>query len=243
MVAANGQDNNRPQEPGPFSASYASSLRLTKSRVLQATDDPAVNTVRQFGAVYLDESISLPNPPADLQVNEPLIDMFVCGADGSCQATGSDETLIAYWTPVVKTMATAVYAALAEREVAVAPVAYVTASLTPGDEVVGQAHFDDDQYIPDAGVGVVAIVGSHTGPRIATGAVTVQHPRAGLPLPVDQAVFDEFGEETSSYQQSDSGRIVLFSQFGQLHAGPALSETPDVTYRQLLVFRAETMPD
>jgi hypothetical protein len=230
------------QNPGVFDASFAAALDLEKRAVVQASEVDQSATVTQFGCAYLDATIALPDPPADRSLADPLIDMFVCGSNGSCQPTGSDAALNALWQPAVEAMAETVYAALRRFEVPVAPVAYVTASFTSGAEVVGEAHLDDEQFLPDAGVGVVAILGSDIGPRVATEPVEVPHPRPGLPLEVAQATFDRFTAGDLPYHQVEAGRIVIFPQFGQLHAGPALaSANPEIT-RRLLVLRAETIP-
>lgn len=234
---------SEPQLPGPFDDSLAARLRLTKREVLASADDGSGTVLNQFGGRYIDAAIDLPEAPADRSVGEPLIDMFVCGLDGSCQATGADASLITRWQPAVTAMADAVFSQLAQFGVPVAPVAYVTASFTPGTDVVGEAHLDDDQFMPDDGIGVVAILGSDVGSRVATSPVTVAKPRPGLPLEIDQATFDRFTAGDLPHQQASQNRILVFGQFGQLHAGPALATTsPDVT-RRLLVLRAQTIPD
>lgn len=230
--------DTQPGHPAVFGPRQAAALRLAKKDVL---GDDGGTALAQFGGGYLDADISLPEPPPGLS-REPHIDMFVCGADGSCQPTGSNPELIEAWTPAVTAFADAVYRATEAAGVTLAPQAYVTASFTPGTDVIGQAHFDDDQFLPEAGIGIVAIVGSDLGPRVAVGSVPVTDARPGLPMTVDQSVFDQFGTEPTTYQQAEAGRVVLFPQFGQLHAGPPLASTSPEATRRLMVLRAETVP-
>ncbi|MEM9655571.1 MAG: hypothetical protein AAGA65_26025 [Actinomycetota bacterium] len=230
-----------PTSPVLFDATNAASLRITKSAVLK-TGPNGSSQAAQFGGGYLEGTIDLPEPPPGL-ARGPHIDMFVCGADGSCEPTGSNQDLIALWQPAVQDFAGTVYSAMAAAGVTLAPVAYVTASLTPGTDIIGDAHFDDDQYLPDAGVGLVAILGSDAGPRVATEPIAVVDARPGLPMAVEETAFARFAAGRLAHQQAGPGRIVVFPQFGQLHAGPALAATDPTATRRLLVMRAETVPD
>jgi hypothetical protein len=65
-------------------------------------------------------------------------------------------------------------------------------------------------------------------------------------LEFDDEVLAEFGRGRLSSQRAKAERIVVFPQFGQLHAGPAIDPaevgTDRPPFRTLLVLRARTIP-
>jgi len=226
--------------PPPFGRSMADALRLTRGDLVATAADGGGAKVKQFGAAYLPDTVALPEVPADRTMAEPLIETFVCGRDGSVEPTGSDPALIDLWRPSVTGFAAIVFAALRGHDVPVASTAYVTASFTPAAELAGIGHFDDDQYLPDAGVGVVAIVGSDSGSRVAVQDLELGPAVAGMPLHADQAVFDAFTDGTIQHQRAAADQIIVFPQFGQLHSGPPFESSDAGTVRRLLVLRADT---
>ena len=153
-----------------------------------------------------------------------------------------------WWRPTVEALARRVVGVLAPLGVQLGEPMYVTASATPVDRVAAEPHLDDDQYHPDAGVGLVAIAASHRGPRLARGVLGCSRATEGGPLGLDPAeLVDWFagdgGSVTRRVQRTPAHRIVLLPRFGQLHAGPTTADGRMASgrIRHLLVLRAETV--
>lgn len=233
-------------EPVAFDQRFASAFHLAKQHVVEQNPDPGrPDTLRQFGSAYLDQDLVLPPLPAALRTRSPSVELFVCHGDGTCEPTGEDHALIDWWRPSVTALVTAVRLAVADAGIKPASEMYLTGSVTPAEDVANEAHLDDDQFNPGDGVGLVAIVGSGAGPRVATEAVpTITSPRAGLPVSISQETFDRFTVGTVADQRASANRIVVFPQFGQLHAGPSPDQVrrSDDGHRRLLVLRAATTP-
>ncbi len=234
--------SGRAGRPGPFDEHFAATLRLSKQDLLTATGTG--DTIAQTGAAYLPDPFPVPlMSELAIGVTEPIIETFVVDPDsGSCTPTGDDRVRIEAWLPIATTMVQQVTGALSANRVAIDGPAFLTASLTPVDQVTTVPHFDDDQYFDGHGVGVVAIAASHGGPRVACEPIPHRPARSSLPLEIDDRVIDRFSAGTVAFQQGAADRIVIFPQFGQLHAGPVVDQSTTGPVRNLLVFRAATAP-
>jgi hypothetical protein len=225
---------------GPISAEFARHLTLSKQQLIDATSDPGL--LAQFGAAYVGGEIELPTlakPPA---ANNAAIETFIVENDGSCTPTGSNLALIDAFTIAAEQMVRLLRGAMADLDVTLDGPSYLTASVTPAVQVVGEPHFDDEQFLADDGVGFVAVVGSIAGSRVACEPVKMGPARNGLPLDVDPLRFDEFSSGKIAQQTTSSNRISVMPQFGQMHAGPALALQGATAMRSLMVFRARTIP-
>ncbi len=238
-----------PTSPSDLDGAYARYLTMSRAELVALTPEPG--TLHQTGGAHLPgpfvvEPLELSEP-----ITDSLIETFVIDGDGHCSATGTDDSLNAQWMPAVSAMASKVIAELALHQVSIDWPAYLTASLTRIDQVTTTPHFDNDQFIPNAGVDVVAIAANYDGTRMATSPITSSNPRPGLPVTLDQAESARFLDGTMATQQAAPDRIVIFPQFGQLHGGPILDRSrkggphPSPNFgptRNLLVFRASTKP-
>lgn len=206
--------------------------------------------VRQTGAAILPEPFPVPVPnrrdPVAPRNGEPVIETFMIDGSAAPVATGGDRTVADWWQPTVDALVDRVRAAMASAGVALTGPISITASATDLDQVVAEPHLDDDQYHPEAGVGLVAIAASHRGPRVAGGMLGCRLARPGAPLGLDPSSlltwFD--GDEAAEIQLTPPDRVVLFPRFGQLHAGPVDLEHDRSAgeIRNLLVLRADTAP-
>lgn len=194
--------------------------------------------VAQQGAARIETS-AFPGWVAGLTTTHPVIETYVA-SDHGVAATSDNQPFVDAWMPLVSWVDLQVRAALETHQVQLVGDAYVTASLTATSELEGLAHMDDDTFTPDAPVGIVAIIGEWAGPRIAT--TTVPHE----PLrPMSQVVFSEatladFADGTINHAVCSGDQLVIFAQFGQLHAGPAAAHIADRgDFRQLIVYRAQ----
>lgn len=214
-------------------------LHLTKRELAEASGE---GHILQTGAIVLDDSFAVPRIDPSLVPALPSIETFVVsGHDRSIAAMGSNQPLNDAWMPTVEALAGVVFRSLDEHQVMVAGDAYITASITPASDVNDQAHFDDDQFNPDDGVGVVAIVADLDGSRVATGTVALEQIRPPLPLTLDERTIESFSAGTIERAAFGPHTVVLFPQFGQLHSGPGpCGGATDV--RHLLVLRAATAP-
>lgn len=213
----------------------------------------------QIGATVLPEPfpVAVPGPddPVVPRDGDAVIETFVVDGTGSVTAMGDDPMVANWWQAAVEALADRVLSTLGPLGVQIAGPIYVTVSATDVHQVIGTPHLDDDQFHPDAGIGVVAIAASHGGPRLARGAMWCRSAGAGAPLGLDQPTietwFDGGGTEPGGpVQATTADRVVLFPRFGQLHAGPPLAvghagtEYPrhENQVRNLLVLRADTTP-
>ena len=220
---------------------FADMLRGTKAALVAIADGGS--TVIQTGAASLPDPFPVPAPAGSTGPGiEPLFETFVIEADGSCTATGTDADLIAGWLPIVGSMTDRVLDALSRHRIAVRWPAYLTASLTPIEHVNADPHFDDDLYVEDDGVGVVAIAASHAGPTIAHRPLRARRVTSTQPIEPVDGVFERFSAGAMARQQVSADRIVVFPGFGQLHAGPVIDEPTTDPVRRLLVFRAGSDP-
>jgi len=107
--------------------------------------------------------------------------------------------------------------------------------------VSGDPHFDDDQFMADAGTGLAVVVADRAGSRIATASIAHDDVSAPHPLLLSDAHADAFTSGRLPQQCFDAGDVIAFPQFGQLHAGPGPVGSGDGV-RHLLVLRASTLP-
>lgn len=227
--------------PAVIDGSYAALFRSSKQELLEAAGKSA--TMVQTGGAYLAEPFPIPSMDGfTTGLVEPIIETFVVDPGGGCTGTGSDGGLIEAWLPTVRAMVENIGRAVVEFGIKLDGPSYLTASLTPADQVTTVPHLDDDQFVAEEGVGLVAITASHGGPRLAVGVVGHQPARSPLPLEVHPDEFDRFESESIPLQRTDANRIVVFPQFGQMHAGPVIERSTTDPVRRLLVFRAATRP-
>lgn len=244
---------------GPAIEDLASVLRGTEADLVGAgTDGPAIE---QIGGAVLAEPLPVPVPgpqdPVAPRGGEATIETFVVDGTGPAQCMGSDEAVADWWRPTVEILVDRVRTGLAPLEVELAGPIYVTASATTLGQVIDEPHLDDDQYHPDAGVGLVAIAASHRGPRLARGVLGCQRVMPGAPLALDPDALTSWFDNGSGdsdegdgddvggrrVQETPADRVVLFPRFGQLHAGPVITSDAgsDQAIRNLLVLRADTV--
>ena len=241
MAATGSTSREAPMAPPPLCDDFADMLRGTKTALVASADGGS--TVTQTGAASLPDPFPVPAPgDCPGPVTEALIETFVIEADGSCTATGTDADLIAGWLPIVGSMTDRLLDALSRHRIPVRWPAYLTASLTPIEQVNTDPHFDDDLYVEDDGVGVVAIAASHAGPTIAYHPLQARRATPRQPLEPVEGVFERFSAGAMARQHASADRIVVFPGFGQLHAGPVIDEPTTDPVRRLLVFRAGSDP-
>ncbi len=197
--------------------------------------------IAQTGAMVLDENFALPDLN-NLGLTLPSIETFVVSTTGAVSATGSNDALNGAWLSTVERLARLVQRWATAAEIDLVGDSFITASVTRASEVNGDAHFDDDQFVPAAGAGLVAIVGDRGGPRVA--AEAIDHDEIAPPHPV--VATDEL---VSNFANGDLERVdygpnelVVLPQFAQLHAGPGPCGGADEV-RHLLVMRAATSPE
>ena len=197
----------------------------------------------QSGGEVLDPNFAVPDVSASVEVSPPSIETFVVSNSGqSVMPIGMNDELNEAWMPAVTAMAEAVVGWLDEHGISLAGDAYITTSITAASEVNGEAHFDDDQFAPQSGAGVFAIVADLAGPKALTAPLPYPPLTAPHPLTLDDELKAEF-ENAGSLDPISFGanELVLMPQFGQLHSGPGPCGTPDQR-RHLMVFRGETVP-
>ncbi len=227
--------------PPELTAAFASVFGLTKQHLVALTED---DRMHQTGCAYIGDAFDIPDLSDGFPgLTEPIIETFIVDAGGGCTPTGSDLSLIDAVAPLALDMATRTLQALGEFGVELAEPGYLTASVSPTDQVTALAHLDDDRFIPTDGVGAVAIAGDGNGPRLAIDPVAHGPLRPNLPVEIPEDVVAGFGDGRLRLQQAEPGRIVVFPQFGQLHSGPP-AEVLDLAapVRTLLVFRLGTRP-
>jgi len=212
-------------------------LTLSKRQLIDCTSR---GSILQTGGTVVSDSFTVTAVANSVDVELPSIETFVLAESGEITPTGSNRELNAAWLPVVGEMAATVTAWLSEIGVVLGGDGYITASITRADEVNGEAHFDDDMYTPNEGVGVAAVAADRTGPRICNGVLKTitESPRHLLSADEFRPAFEAGELEHDSF---DAHTLVAFPQFGQLHAGPGPCGGPD-DVRHLLVFRASTTP-
>jgi hypothetical protein len=225
-------------EPPVLSEEFAQYLRMTKRDLF---DSGASGELTQTGMAYVGEPINVPPVTVDTSRTGPSIDMFVIdGATGSCTPTGTNAELNDAWLPTVEALATTVLSTVGDQGVKLTGDLYVTTSITPLELVSENPHFDDDQFQPDHGVGLAAIVADQAGPHIAYSPLAHEQVRAPHPLVVTPEHETDFHNGNIVRQSGAAHRVVVFPQFGQLHAGPGNIQTEQHSVRHLLVLRAAT---
>lgn len=228
----------RSAPPTLLDATFARVLESTKADFVTAASAGTI-LVHQHGAARVDTFGRPPWPEFGPlpDKDHAVIETFVC-RPGEITPTGADESAIDAWMPMVEFVDTAVKSALSGFGVDLHGDAYATTSITPRVSHEGVPHVDDDRFRPDEDVGIVAIIGSLAGPRVARSSL------AHGPVPFDgqldytDAVKREFESGATPQTACGADELVLFPQFGQLHAGPDAAELgPTGTDRLLLVYR------
>lgn len=218
---------------------FARVLAARKADYVTGNDGQLV--VSQQGMARIDVD-NFPGWVHELESTDPVIETYVASRDG-IHATSDNQPFVDAWMNLVTWVDTTVRTALDRHGVDVMGDAYVTASLTETASLEGLAHMDDDTFMPDAPVGIVAIIGQWTGPRVATATVAHEPLR-----PMSQVIFDEttrasFESDQLDHAAAAADELVIFAQFGQLHAGPAARHISHLgAFRQLIVYRAQASP-
>lgn len=214
---------------------------LLRGNKQELFDNAGPGRLQQTGAVVISTGFELPTIDASLPQTMPSIEMFVASPSGGITATGTNADLNDAWAPSVERLASIVFEWLDVNDVQLTGDAYVTASITPAADVSGDPHFDDDQFTATDGVGVVAIVAEHGGSRVARRPIDHEDVRPPHPVVVGEALADAFACGEIDQDTFGSGDVIVFPQFGQIHAGPGPVGSADEV-RHLLVLRAPTVP-
>lgn len=235
--------------PPLFGAEFARTLTQSKSDVAAATE------VTQLGASIIPFDRAAPWPDADPDpdpddgdtgdaIGEVVIETFLVDVEsGTLSPLGTDRTWIERWQPRAVDMVDRVLTVLAEHGVQLAGPGYLTCSITPSGSLEGLAHLDDAEFAPDAGIGIVAINGEHSAPRVALGPLSLQRPLSPGPIEFPKQTLDGVTRGELPDHRGPAKDITIFGQFGQLHAGPTDRDMPDhATHRQLMVLRVPTTP-
>lgn len=212
-------------------------LRSAKSDLIDDCDDEI--TLRQLGMARLAFDAAPPWPTFDDgSVPDAIIETFeVRGRE--LVAIGESDWLDA-WQPRAQAFLDTVLAQLDACGVEVDAPGYLTCSITPVEQLTGDPHFDDADFVPADGVGVVAITGQFLGPRVADGHLVLGNDARPGPIVVAGVVFEAFRSAPPPAGAADE--ICLLAGFGQLHAGPAADQLPPGELRQLMVLRVPTRP-
>ena len=214
----------------PVDAAFASRLALPKDALVS-------DHVEQLGARAIRFDDAPDWPTLDGLDDDVIIETFLVDADGRLTPLSESPALVA-WQPRAEAMAHAVITTCAQHAIAIEFPAYITGSITPVELLEGNPHLDDDQLVPGAGLGLVAINGQHVGPRVAERPLALDRVAAPGPLPLQEAAVEQF--RNAGVPAGQANEIAVLAQFGQLHAGPNSEAINDATHRQLLVLRAGT---
>ncbi|MBT5753671.1 MAG: hypothetical protein HOI41_01740 [Acidimicrobiaceae bacterium] len=224
--------------PGLLDHTFAGILRSQKADFVATTDGGTF--IAQHGAARV-ETTDWPGWPTGLSADDTIIETFVAGAV-DVAATSNNEPFVSAWQPIAEWMNITVRSALADVGVQLRADAYITTSFTPTDVLEGIAHLDDDQFVPAESVSMVAIVGEHAGPRVATTALGHPPLRPMAPIMFEAAQRDGFANNETDHCLCAADELVVFPQFGQLHAGPSSAHVANAgPARQLLVMRAPVL--
>ncbi|MEM7094837.1 MAG: hypothetical protein AAF567_17665 [Actinomycetota bacterium] len=203
--------------------------------------------VAQLGARRIAFTDAPAWPQLDGLPDDAIIETFLVDDDGGLTAL-SESPLLDAWRPRAEAMVLRVLASCEEVGLELSPPGYLTCSITPCAMLEGNPHLDDNQFVVENGLGLVAIDGQHVAPRIADGRLAfdtriASAPVAGGPLPFSEEGLAELGRDTpilGAVRAADDS-ITAFAQFGQLHAGPHADDVAAVgatgSHRQLMVLR------
>lgn len=227
-------------KPPIISEGFAAVFRLAKSELVVPFEDRC--EITQSGGAYTDPSVEMPPWPVLPAVDEAVIETFVADTAGGISATSNNQPFIDAWLPLVAALNRHLLSTVERYGVQLDGPAYVTASLTPAVALEGTPHVDDDQYIATEGVGLVAICGDLAGPRVACRALPHAPLRSPTQMDFGDNVLNAFAQGDIDQQQADADRIIVFPQFGQLHAGAVVADPAPALMRNLLVLRAKTLP-
>lgn len=222
----------------PFDSVFASALKQSRDGLVSRLDRGL--SIHQAGAAYIGAQFEVPVTPFGLTEGNPAIETFVVEVGAPIVPTGENTELIDLWQPSAQKMADAVLEACDEFGIKLATPGYLTASALPLDQVSHEPHFDDDQYTPSDGVGIVAIVGNYGGTRCTAAAIEVPAVPPDAPISLPTELQNRFDRGDHPSVESEPERIVIFPQFGQLHSGPILTDLVPRQLRTLFVLRVKT---
>ena len=216
-----------------MSNSVIAHVQLSKQALF---DHAGPGYISQTGGQVIDENFALSDVTEHVTAL-PSIETFVVSPVGEISSIGTNNSLNNAWLPMVELLVAQVRAWAQDGGIEIVGDSYVTASVTTASEVNGEAHFDDDQFSPNVGSGLVAIVGDLDGPRVA--AVPIPHVDIAAPRPVvaSEAIKTAFADGEIKFASYGPNQLVALPQFAQLHAGPGPCGTTDQV-RHLLVYRA-----
>lgn len=227
-----------PPEIELFGDAQARLFSMSKQGYLDEVATPGL--LPQFGGAYVDREFHIPeldDPPATEQIETFLVDV-----SGAATPMGSNERLISTYGDLVSEVASAIVETATTHGVHIDGPGFVTASVKPFVDLLGTPHFDDEHFAPADGVGLVGILATHDGTRFARRALRLDQVRPNMPLPVEPDELDAFWNEHTPKQTAQPGRLVVASQFGQLHAGPRMGAGSSSGHRAMLVARFPTRP-
>ena len=216
-------------------SSAAAHISLSKQALFDAAGPGLIS---QTGGEVIDTSFDLPNLSA-YATALPSIETFVVSASGDISALGDHEDLNAAWLPTIEKLTQLIGEWADSAGIEIIGDSYITASVTSASEVNGEAHFDDDQFDPHAGAGLVAIVGDLGGPRVASQPIPHHEISAPRPVTASEDLIAAFADGAVHSNAYGGNELVVLPQFAQLHAGPGPCGTAEEV-RHLLVYRANT---
>lgn len=222
----------------PLDASFADVLKQPRSAFVEPIDRGI--RVTQTGGAYVGAELDVPITPYDLTQGEPAIETFVCGPGEPVVAMGDDDQLKELWSGFAQVVADQVYEALERFGVQLEGPGYLTASALPLPSVSHDPHFDDDLFVPNDGVSIVATVSTHGGTRCTTDSIEFPTTSPGAPITVTQDLKDRFDSGQLTWVEGAQQRLLILPQFAQLHSGPNLEHGQESELRTLYVFRCRT---
>ena len=218
---------------------YARHLTLPKRAFLDPGESP--RQLIQVGAAYIGREIALPTAPDPAAGGS--IETFAISEDGSCEPLGTNIAVIETFASTARFVAGLLLDALHKHGVAIVFPGFLTVATTPVTAVSSVPHFDDERYEPLDGVGVVAVLATRDGTRIARGNLPITSASDGLPLDLPGSTIDGFWSEDVDKQVASPDRLFVMPQFGQLHAGPPIASHETEGNRTTFVIRFGTIPE
>lgn len=212
--------------------------RLSKEELIAHFAD---GSVMQSGGEVIDSNFELPSVETNVAGALPSIVTFIVSAKRTISSTSDDDGLNAAWMPAVDRLVTTMMDWAHDADIELTGDAYVTVSVTNAHLVNGEAHFDDAQYEPGAGSGLVAVVGDLDGPSAASTPIPHVPVRPNQSLTVSNEMKDDFAGGAFGRVDYGANQLVALPQFGQLHSGPGPCGG-QAEVRHLMVFRASTVP-
>lgn len=227
-----------PEGVRPITPEYARHLTLPKRAFLEPDESP--RQLIQVGGAYIGGEIELPAAPDPAPGGS--IETFAIGGDLSCEPLGANMAVIETFASTARLLAGLLLDALHKYGVAIVFPGFLTVATTPVSAVSSLPHFDDEHYEPLDGVGVVAVLATRDGTRVARNNVPITSASDGFPLDLPGSTIDGFWSEDVDKQVASPGRLLVMPQFGQLHAGPPIASHETEGNRTTFVIRFGTIP-